>query len=177
MRPRFVLLLAAALVAIFGSLRPLDANAQLKIGIETLYVSGTHFETHASIREQFVAPILHVSLASPRLELQAEGIPTVGITSSGSSPSFGSITTKVGFVDSSVRFAVDSKARLWLGVGGIVINQRTQYLHSTDLFLYRTESSRISGLRYEAQIRLPVRSNAMIFGFAGTPNLYGTVFF
>ncbi|MDQ6766721.1 MAG: hypothetical protein M3Z41_02835 [Candidatus Eremiobacteraeota bacterium] len=177
LRPRFVLLLAAALVAIFGSLRPLDADAQLKIGLETLYLSGTHFETHASIREAFVAPILHVSLASRRLEFQAEGIPTVGITSSGSSPSFGSITTKVGFIDSAVRFAVDSNARLWLGLGGIVINQRTQYLHSTDPFLYQTESSRVSGPRYEAQIRLPLRSNALIVGFAGTPNLYGTVFF
>lgn len=158
------------------SLCPMPSAADAKIGVEALDINGTHFETHGSVSAHLTAPVLHLSVGNRRVEFQAEGVPVFGFTS-GTTPGSGSTTTDLGFVDGSFRGAIDPKARIWFGLGGIAINQQTQSHGITDPFFFATRSSRVSGVRYETQLKLPIKNDALIFGFADMPNLNGTVFF
>lgn len=154
---------------------PSEALAELKVGIETLYLSGTHDETHASVHEQLIAPVIHLNAGGRRVQFTSEGIPLIGTARSGNFPNAPS-TTNLGFVNANVIVAVDPKSRVWLGAGGVVINQQTQLAPSGDIFEYLTESSRVFGVSYEAQLRLPAGANTVVLDARAVPNLYGTVF-
>jgi len=154
---------------------PRQALAELKVGIETLYLSGTHYETHARVHDQLVAPVFHLNAGGSRVQFVSEGVPLIATARSGNFPS-APATTNLGFVNGSIIVAVDRKARMWLGVGGVVINQQTQLAPSGDIFEYLTESSRISGVGYETQLRLPTGQNTVVLDARAVPNLHGTVF-
>jgi hypothetical protein len=63
-------------------------------------------------------------------------------------------------------------------VGSAVINQQTVVTYPKKFAsLDFSEASRVSGARYEAAIKLPVKRNAVIVEFAAMPALHGTVFF
>jgi hypothetical protein len=86
-------------------------------------------------------------------------------------------TTNIGFVDGALDYALDTRQRFWLGLGGIIINQQTQLPPTHDPYAYETESSHVAGMRYEAVLKIPVyRKDAVILDYAGMPSLYGTVF-
>ena len=155
---------------------PCAAWADVKVGIEALYLSGTHYESHARVHEQLVAPVFHLSAGGRRVQFVSEGIPLIATARSGNFPN-APATTNLGFVNGSVNAAVDPRARVWVGVGGIVINQQTLLPPSGDPFEYQTESSRVSGVVYETQLRLPVQRNAAVFDVRAVPNLNGTIFF
>jgi hypothetical protein len=156
-------------------LKPVNACAQGSIGVDALYLNGTHTESNGSVHDAFVAPDFRFAAGGERLQFQAEGIPTFGITSSPTNPTLPA-TTAFGFVDGTVLYAVDRQSRYWLGVGGLVINQQTQLPPSSNAYQYETESSRVAGARYEAQVQLPVKQNAVIIQFADMPGLHGTLY-
>ena len=166
---------AVVLVVIMFAL-PSPVRARTDVGVSLLYLSGTHYESHSSVYEQFVAPLLKLDTGGSRVEFAAEGIPALGITSSGSSATFGTATTSLGFGDATLRYAVDAHGRYWLGAGTIIIDQQTTFTQATSTSPYLTESSRVSGARYEGRLRFPVSRDAVILDFAGSPNLWGTYF-
>lgn len=152
------------------------AAADVRLGIEAFYISGTHYESSGNVSEQFVAPILHLSGGGNRVQVRAEGVPSFGINSTPTSADLPA-TTNLGFVDGTMNYALDKTQRYWLGVGGIIVNQQTQLPPSNDPYSYQTESSHVAGARYEAVVRIPIHTtNAVILDYAGMPNLYGTVF-
>ena len=173
---RYCAIAGALCFATAACIMPYAAWAEVKFGVEALYLSGTHYESHASVHEQLVAPVLHLSAGGRRAQFVSEGIPLIATARSGNFPN-APATTNLGFVNGTVNVAVDPKARVWVGVGGLVINQQTQLPPSGDPFEYQTESSRVSGVVYEAQLRLPLQRNAAVFDVRAVPNLTGTIFF
>jgi hypothetical protein len=157
-----------------GLLKPVESCAQGSIGIDALYLNGTHTESNGSVHDAFVAPNFHFAAGGERLQFQAEGIPTFGVTSSPTNPTLPA-TTAFGFVDGALLYAVDRQSRYWLGLGVLAINQQTQLPPTTDAYQYETESSRVAGARYEVQVTLPVKQNALIVEFAGIP-VHGTLY-
>jgi len=166
---------AVVLVAIVLAI-PVQSLARTQVGVSLLLLAGTHYETQSSANEHVGAPLFDFLTGGKRLEFAAEGIPTFGITSSGSSATFRTGTTSLGFGDAVFQYALDAKSRCWLGAGSIVIDQQTNFAHATYPSDYLTESSRVSGVRYEARLNLPVAQNAVIVSVAGSPSLWGTYF-
>jgi hypothetical protein len=76
-------MLAVTVLAAATLLCPVEATARVTIGIEAIAASGTHYEGPGTVSEQFVAPAFHLTLGGSRIELQAEGIPLVGLSTSG----------------------------------------------------------------------------------------------
>ncbi len=169
---RLLVVIAAVFVC---TVSPLAADAQAWIGADAWYLNGTHFESSGSVHDAFVAPTFQVGAGGNRLQLRGEGIPTFGVTSSPSNPNLPAFS-QVGFVDGAVMYALDDRARYWLGLGGLVINQETQLPGPSNPFQYATESSRVAGIRYATELKLPVRGQFLVLDLAAMPALHGTYF-
>lgn len=138
-------------------------------GIEALLLSGAHTDVAGTQRGTAGGAILQFGVRSARVWLRVEGIPPVSLPQSPSA-FYGQATPQLSLINGAMRFAVDRSARLWLGGGMTVINQRTPLPNLSQVVM-----SRLAGARYEAAYRVPLRANHFVEAyFGGAPHLTGS---
>jgi len=112
---------------------------------------------------------VEISVGTKRIRLHFEGVPVVGVPQRPSAH-YGQATPSVGIIDAAVRVTLDSHDRLFFGIGGDVINQRTPLPN-----LDQVVSSRLTGVRYEVGYRQPVGHRQFVEALVGVvPALYGS---
>jgi hypothetical protein len=141
------------------------------LGIQGLLATGVHADAAGRQTGIGGGPLFQITVVpSPRWMFHAEGIPVVGIPQQRASATYGAATPSLGVFNSSIRFALDSGSRFWIGAGTTIINQRTPLPAQNSVV-----SSRLSGGRYELFARLPQRNMRFVeFSAGGAPRLWGS---
>ncbi len=159
--------LVATLLALFTTA---GTPAKTYVGIQGLFIVGAHRDVAGSQYGVGGGPLLQVHASARRLALTVEGIPVVSIPNIRPSAAYGQATPALGILNWQVEAAADRSARLWLGLGETVYNQRTP-LPAID----QVASSRLAGVRYTARYTHDTRNNHFVEAlFATAPKLSGS---
>ena len=165
MRRSSSLALLAALVASTGA----TAQANTYAGVQALVISGVHRDCCINQYGVGGGPLIEAGSGGKRVMVHLEGIPVVAVPSRPSAE-YGKATPALGIAHAAAEFAVDKASRLWLGAGVSVYNQRTPLPA-----LQQEVSSRLSGLRYVARYREPLRGTRFLESTLGiAPTIFGT---
>ncbi|MDE2573484.1 MAG: hypothetical protein KGM44_13300 [bacterium] len=159
--------IASALLVLF--VLPAAAGADTIVGAQALAVSGFHREPGYDQSGTAAAALIELSQRTRRFELHLEGIPVVTTTAHATSAEFGATSPALGLLSATARVALDRRARLWIGAGATIINQRTPLPA-----MQRTAESRLAGGRYELIARLPLRASHFVEAEVGLiPRMFG----
>ena len=137
---------SSALIAIaiaLSSVARAVAGPQTYLGLQGLVLTGTHSDVAGAQHGAALGAFLEFGLQYKRASVRLEGIPPVSLPQK-PSVAYGQATPQLSLINGAVRFAVDRDARLWLGAGQTVINQRTPLPNVSQLV-----TSRLAGVRYE----------------------------
>ncbi len=138
-------------------------------GVQLLSIVGVHRDIAGSQYGVGAGPLAQIHVGSPRFALHLEGIPVVSVPTRPSAH-YGQATPKLGIFNGQVEFAPMADARLWLGMGTTIYNQRTPLPN-----LDQQVSSRLAGARYTVRYRTPLGTSRFIEGLAGVaPSLTGS---
>ena len=139
------------------------------VGAQGLVIVGQHKDVVGTQHGIGGAPLAEIRVGTRRIALALEGIP-VASEPEGSSAFYGQATPALGLFNGSLEAAVDSRARVWLGVGTTIINQRTPLPK-----ILQVVSSRLAGARFTLHMHQPTHSPAQFFeAYLGVaPNLSG----
>lgn len=164
---------SAAVGAAFLAISPLQARAtappRVYAGAQVFILSGAHRDVAGSQYGVAGGALLQFGVRGKRLALHVEGIPPVSVPQRASA-FYGQATPQLSLIDGALRFAIDPRARFWLGLGETVIDQRTPLPN-----LSQVVSSRLAGARYEASFRSPARGRTFYeVWFGGAPRLTGS---
>lgn len=175
MRPKSSL--AAVIVALAMTAFPVFVRAgesatvmpRSYAGLQVLSIVGVHRDIAGSQYGVGAGPLAQLHVGSQRLALHLEGIPVVSVPTRASAH-YGQATPKLGIFNGQVEFAPLADARLWLGLGTTIYNQRTPLPN-----LDQQVSSRLAGARYTVRYRTPLGTSRFIEGLAGVaPSLSGS---
>jgi hypothetical protein len=143
--------------------------AQVYVGAQAFIVGGTHKDIAGTQRGVAAGALLQFGARSHRIALHVEGVPPVSLPQA-PSEAYGQATPQVSLINGALRYAIDSGQRLWLGLGGTVINQRTP-LPKID----QVVTSRLAGYRIEASYRVSLNASHFVEVVAGAaPHLTGS---
>jgi len=127
-------------------------RAETTIGLQGLYITGTHQEINGSQQFDFPAALLNVRQRWKAIELYVEGIPSTGGHAYLTLPNgFPQPVTSLSVFNALTQVRLDRAGRLWAGGGISVINQITS-IGSPPY----SAASRVTGGRYELEGDLPV---------------------
>ena len=115
-----------------------------------MLLSGIHQDVAGKQRGTAIAALLQVRVGGARVSLHLQGIPVISEPQRASA-FYGQATPALGMVTGSLDYTFDHRGTLTVGVGDIVVNQRTP-LPDLD----QVVGSRLSGMRAELLERLPV---------------------
>lgn len=121
--------------------------AAVYAGIQGLLAAGTHTDVAGRQSGLAAGAILQAGAWTNRISIRVEGVPPVSLPQKPSA-FYGAATPQLSLLNGAVRFAVDPAARVWLGIGETIINQRTPLPN-----LSQVVASRLAGVRYETQYR------------------------
>lgn len=159
-----------AFLALFASALTTPALAQTRIyaGAQALLLTGTHTDIAGTQHGVAGGAILQAGVQGRRMALRIEGIPPVSLPQKPSA-FYGQATPQFSLIDGAIRVAVDPQARVWLGAGATVINQRTPLPNISQVV-----SSRLAGIRAEMGLRMPLHGATFFETAIGaTPHLTG----
>lgn len=143
--------------------------AAVYAGAQLLVLSGVHRDVDVNQYGVGGGPLFEARAAGRRVALHLEGVPVLGIPTRASAQ-YGQATPSLGIVNSEAEFAVDRAARLWVGAGFNLYNQRTPLPA-----LSQEVSSRLMGVRYTVRYRVPLRATHFFEANVGlSPSIYGT---
>ena len=148
---------------------PGGANVHSSAGVQGLLMAGVHTDAAGTQHGAGGGPLIEFTIrVSPRFLFHAEGIPVVSAPQR-TSAFYGNATPALGIFNGSLRFAIDHRARYWLGVGTTIINQRTPLPN-----LNQVVSSRLAGARYEVAAHVPLQNGRFYEVIGGVaPRLFG----
>lgn len=143
--------------------------ATIYAGAQLFALSGVHRDIYVNQYGVGGGPLFEARAASRRMAVHLEGIPVVAVPAR-ASVRYGQATPALGIVNAEAEFAVDRDARLWLGAGMNVYNQRTPLPA-----ISQEVSSRLIGVRYTARYRSPMRGVHFVEATLGlSPSIFGT---
>jgi len=141
-------------------------------GLQGIAVVGVHKDVAGSQTGSGAGALFQAGVFGPRFGVRAEGIPPVSIPQAGSA-AYGQATPQLSLFNAAARYAVSRDARLWLGLGATVINQRTPLPAKSQVV-----GSRLAGARYEIAYRRGFLGNHFIeMEFGTAPHLSGSDIF
>lgn len=151
---------------------PLNVSAVLAsvyVGLQGLLVTGTHTDIAGAQHGVAAGALIQVGVRGHRVGLRLEGVPPVSLPQK-PSVTYGAATPQLSLINGAVRYAVDPAARVWVGAGETIINQRTPLPNLSQLV-----ASRLAGVRYEVEYRAPIGNSHFIeFVFGAAPHLTGS---
>lgn len=166
---------AALFAAIALLVTPAFARADAPLvyaGVQALAIVGVHKDIAGSQSGSGGGALLQAGAFGKRFGVRAEGIPPVSIPQAASG-AYGQATPQLSLFNGAAQYAVTRDARLWLGVGATIINQRTP-LPAKD----QVVASRLAGARFEVAYRRPLAANRFVeMQFGGAPRLRGSDIF
>jgi hypothetical protein len=172
----FIVLVLAAAFATGGV-----ARADTDVGFTGALFFGSHVEEASSTPiEGIPAPLLFVRERVRRVELFAEGLASIGQIDYKYAVPSGPAFTTLSYLRGALRYYTANK-RYYAGLGAVEIYQKTGYVPTTmTLSGYvgtgtETDSSHLTGARYELGADLPVRSSHLLLNFSAVPNLRATL--
>ncbi|HET9097223.1 MAG TPA: hypothetical protein VFN37_11205 [Candidatus Baltobacteraceae bacterium] len=161
MRKKYSLVLA---IALLGA----SPGPRIYLGVQGMIAAGAHTDIAGKQSGVAGGALLQFGVRGKRAGLHVEGIPPVGLPQAPSGY-YGQATPQLSLLNGAFEFAVDPRARWWLGAGMTVINQRTPLPN-----LSQVVTSRLSGARYELSYRLPIGPSRFAeFTIGGAPHLTG----
>lgn len=142
---------------------------QAYFGVQGLLIVGAHSDVAGTQHGIGGAPLLQLRVGTKRFAFAAEGIPVVS-TPQRASAFYGQATPAVGIVNASLEGALDSRARIWVGFGTTIINQRTPLPN-----IKQVVSSRLVGARFTFRMHEPLRKlgHFVELSFGVAPTLTG----
>ncbi|MBV9271764.1 MAG: hypothetical protein JO165_11760 [Candidatus Eremiobacteraeota bacterium] len=142
---------------------------QIYAGLQGLAVVGVHKDVAGSQHGAGAGALLQLGVFGARFGVKAEGIPPVSIPQA-PSRAYGQATPQLSVFNGAARFAVAPDARIWLGFGATVINEKTPLPA-----MHQTVASRLAGARYEAAYRHEFLKDRFVeMQFGGAPRLSGS---
>jgi len=163
--------LAALTLLAFPSVAVADSPGTYA-GLQGLAVIGVHKDVAGSQNGGGAGALLQVGIFGRRFGVRAEGIPPVSIPQ-GASAAYGQATPQFSLFNGAARFAVSRGARVWLGLGATVINQKTPLPAK-----HQVVASRLAGARYEVAYRHAFLNNRFVeMQLGGAPRLSGSDIF
>ncbi len=160
-------------MVVFGGVFAKDApplqHTRSYAGIQVLALTGAHQDIAGKQNGIAGGALLQLTVSAPRWAVHAEGVPVIGSPQQRSSGFYGAATPALGIFNGTARFTIDRRARIWVGVGTTVINQRTPLPN-----ISQVAYSRLAGGRYEIFARIPTRNSHFIESTIGAaPRLFG----
>lgn len=157
------------------------ARADTEIGLTSALFFGRHIEEGTSTAiEGLPAPLVFVKQRTRRVELFAEGLASLGqIAYKDPVPSAPAWTT-LSYLRATLRYYT-ANGRYYAGIGAVDIYQKTGYIPTTTTISgyvgtgTETDSSHLSGTRYEVGAALPFRSARVLVNFSAVPNLQASL--
>jgi len=148
------------------------ARAETTIGLQGLYIAGTHEEINGSQQFNIPAALLNARQRWNAFELYVEGIPSTGSHAYLTPPSgFPQPVTSLSLLNALAQVRLDRAGRLWAGGGISVVNQITSIGRPP-----YSAASRVTGGRYELEGDLPVgRNGATELRAAFMPAMHGAI--
>jgi hypothetical protein len=161
-----------ALALLLACTVPAAADTSVYAGLQGLLLTGTHTDIAGSQHGIAGGAFLELGARVNRLDTRIEGVPPVSLPQA-PSEHYGQATPQFSLLNGTFRYAVDRNERLWLGVGGTIINQRTPLPN-----LDQVVSSRLAGARYEVRYRVDTATNHFFEAvFGAAPHLTGTDYY
>lgn len=150
--------------------RKVPPKLQSYAGVQGLLAIGVHSDIAGRQYGVGGGPLVQFGFVpARRFMLHVEGIPVVSLPGQKASAFYGQATPALGIFIATARFAIDSRARYWVGAGTTIINQRTPLPN-----IGQVASSRLAGGRYELFAHVPLHGSRFFEAQAGlTPRLAG----
>lgn len=165
------LLLAAIALLAMPAFARADAPG-VYAGLQGLAIVGVHKDIAGSQSGSGAGALLQAGAFGTRFGIRAEGIPPVSIPQAPSA-AYGQATPQLSLFNGAARYAVTRDARLWVGAGATIINQRTPLPAK-----HQVVASRLAGARFELAYRRPLATNRFLeVQFGGAPRLSGSDIF
>ncbi|HEY5258431.1 MAG TPA: hypothetical protein VIJ12_08645 [Candidatus Baltobacteraceae bacterium] len=139
------------------------------LGLQGFALVGDHRDIAGEQHGLGGGVFLEARVGGPRVGFHFEGFPVVSVPQR-SSAFYGAATPAVGIVDAAFRYTLDAGGRFTVGLGGVVINQRTPLPNISQVV-----SSRLTGVWAELVARMPARGSRFYeANLSFAPHLTGT---
>jgi hypothetical protein len=146
------------------------SRADTQFGIQGILLSGTHYQPKGNVSGSAAGAFLQLDERWRSVQLHFEGFPSVGTAVVNTN--LGPVTATLGLFAASARIRLDRLGRFWVGAGTEVLAQTTPQSG-----LYKVDSSRLAGTRYDMLNDFPMAPNTFIeTQVALMPHLSGTVY-